>query len=76
MVHDAYVRAELSEVDPCGMRVTPYHLLPSTEVFIAKCGSDVISTMSLIADGQLGLPMETIYAEEIGHYRELALLLR
>ena len=71
LVHNAYVRAGLSEVNPCGMRVTPYHLLPSTEVFIAKCGPDVITTMSLIADGQLGLPMEAIYAEEIGYYREL-----
>ena len=70
LVHDAYVRERLSNINPSGMRVTPYHLIPTTEVFVAKSRADVIATMSLIADSPLGLPMESIYAQEIGDCRK------
>lgn len=69
LVYNAYVRAGLSTPHPYRMRVTPYHLLPTTEVFIAVKEGEVISTVSLIRDGELGLPMESVYAQEVGWYR-------
>ena len=51
------------------MRVTPYHLLPSTEVFIAEHRGKVAFTMSLIADGELGLPMDSVYGDEVDQFR-------
>jgi len=70
LVYKAYVRAGLSTRHPYRMRVTPYHLLPSTEVFIAVKQSEVISTVSLVRDGALGLPLESVYGREVARYRE------
>jgi hypothetical protein len=69
LVYKAYVRAGLSVRHPYRMRVTPYHLLPTTEVFIAVKEGEVISTVSLIRDAELGLPMESVYGEEVAWYR-------
>ena len=65
LVYQAYIRNGLIEPNPFAVRVTPYHLLPTTEVFIARCRSDVICTMTLVADGESGLPMESIYGQEV-----------
>ena len=69
LVYEAYVRAGLSTRHPYRMRVTPYHLLPTTEVFIAVKEGEVIASVSLIRDGELGLPMESIYGKETARYR-------
>jgi hypothetical protein len=52
------------------MRVTPYHALPSTEVLVATKQGQVISTVSLIRDGELGPPMESVYGPEVAWYRQ------
>jgi len=65
LVYDAYRRAGLTPPNPCRMRLTRYHLLPTTEVFVAESRGRVICTMSLIGDGELGLPMEQVYANEV-----------
>lgn len=70
LVYKAYVRAGLSVRHPYRMRVTPYHLLPTSEVFIAVKEGEVISTVSLIRDGELGLPMESVYSKEVARFRE------
>lgn len=75
LVYESYLCAGLAEPNPHGMRVTPYHLLETTEVFIATYGGEVIFTMSLVIDGELGLPMEVAYRHEIQARRERGLLL-
>ena len=69
LCHDAYVRAGLMYPVRCRMRITPHHLLATSTVFIAVRGEQVISTVSLIGDGQLGLPMECAYREEVAELR-------
>lgn len=69
LVYEAYLRSGLTPPNPYGIRVTPYQLLPTTEIFVAKSRSEVICTMSLVRDGQLGLPMEAIYDEEVAWRR-------
>lgn len=73
LVYHAYIRAGLIEPNPAGLRVTPYQLQPSCDIFIASLRDEVISTVSLIADGPQGLPMESIYADEISRLRETGL---
>jgi hypothetical protein len=80
LVYRAYLRAGLGDPNPYQMRVTPYHLLPSTEVFVAvahgpETHGEVISTVSLVMDGELGLPMELVYGREIAQRRERGLVL-
>jgi hypothetical protein len=65
LVHHRYVQAELIRPNPFGLRVTPYHFLPTTNVFVAVAGSRTICTVTLIGDGEYGLPMESIYPQEI-----------
>ena len=69
LVYKAYVRAGLSEPNPYQMRVTPHQLLPTTEIFVAVDRGQVICTMSLVGDGELGLPMEVIYDLELAWRR-------
>jgi hypothetical protein len=70
LVHDAYTRAGLDEPNECGLRVTPYQLLDTSQVFVSTLNGVVISTLTLVQDGQLGLPMEAIYTKEIQDRRE------
>lgn len=73
LVYKTYLQAGLGVPNPHEMRVTPYHLLPATEVFIAACRGETIFTVSLIADGELGLPMESVYGPEVALRREQGL---
>lgn len=70
LVHSAYCRAGLDDPHESGLRVTPYQLLDSSHVFVATLNGEVISTLTLVRDGELGLPMEAIYTEEIQERRE------
>ena len=65
LVHDMYVARGLIEPKPSGMRATPHLLLPSTATFIAQRGEEIIGTLSLVVDSQLGLPMEKAFPAEV-----------
>lgn len=71
LVYRTYLRTGLVHPNPFHMRVTPYHLLPSTDVIVAKAPerSNVVCTLSLVADGKLGLPIESAFAEEVAERR-------
>jgi hypothetical protein len=57
------------------MRITPYQLLISTDIVVAELRGEVISTLSFVRDGELGLPMECIYPEEVSERRRAGLRL-
>ncbi len=69
LVYENYLAKGLIEPNVYRMRVTEYHLLESTHVFVAARDGKVICTVSLIGDGELGLPMESIYADEVNAAR-------
>ncbi|MFC2176272.1 long-chain N-acyl amino acid synthase [Bacteroidota bacterium] len=73
LVYRSYLEAGLGQPNRYQMRVTPYHLLQSTEVFVAVLRGETIFTVSLISDGQLGLPMENVYDQEVRQRREQGL---
>jgi len=75
LVYNSYLQADLGEANPYKMRVTPYHLLSTTEVFVAVCEGAVIFTISLIIDGELGLPIQSVYDREVALRRERGLFL-
>jgi hypothetical protein len=70
LVYNSYLRAGLIDPNPHQMRVTPYHLLHTTDVFVARLQDETISTVSLVCDGQHGLPLEVIYPEEVSQLRQ------
>lgn len=65
LVHAAYVRSGLIEPNIFQLRVTPYHLLSTTEVIVAVLRGEVVATATVVGDGQLGLPMEGLYGTEV-----------
>ena len=73
LVYESYLRAGLGEPNVHGMRVTHYHLLPTTEVFVAICCEQTVFTVTLVGDGELGLPMEGVYASEVESRRQQGL---
>lgn len=75
LTQESYCKAGLSNESPSGIRITPYHLLPKSDVLIAKIHGRVVSTVSLFRDGELGLPMEAIYPQEIESLRNNGLRL-
>lgn len=75
LIYESYREKGLIEENEYEIRVTPYQLLPTTNVFIACHRGKVICTVTLIGDGELGLPMESIYFEEVQAERERGLVL-
>jgi hypothetical protein len=73
LVYQSYVRAGLCQESHCGMRVTPYQLLETTDIINAQLRGEVISTVSLVRDGELGIPMEQIYPDEVARRRKAGL---
>lgn len=69
LTYRSYLRAGLCAESNSGLRITPYQLLPSTDVIIAELRGQVISTVSLVRDGELGLPMESVFPEEVATRR-------
>jgi hypothetical protein len=52
-------------------RFTPHHALPDSTLFVAKEGSQVVATLTLVPDNTLlGLPMESLYGAEIADLRQ------
>lgn len=69
ILQDAYQRRGLVNHVPTGLKISFYSMLPTTAVFIAVRGEEVLATMSLIEDSPLGLPMEEIYSGAIHKLR-------
>jgi len=75
LLHAAYVEGGIAYPNSRGLRATPYHLFPSTEVAVALHPGRVVCTATLVRDGPLGLPMESIYQRQVTERRERGLSL-
>ncbi len=67
LLHDAYVAAGFMKRHPSGLRVTPYHALPTTTTLCAKWEGRVVGTLSMIREGVFGFPMQSVF--ELGEVR-------
>jgi hypothetical protein len=61
LVHEAYVDQGLMREHPSQMRITKYHLLPTTWILVGKCNDEVIATLTVVADSSLGLPVDALW---------------
>lgn len=61
LLHDAYVGSGFMKPDPSGLRVTPYHALPTTTTLCARFDGQVVGTLSIIREGVFGFPMQTAF---------------
>jgi hypothetical protein len=70
LVHDVYAGIGLIDPRPSGLYVIPHQLHPEMRIFVALLHGEVISTLTLIPDGPMGLPQDELYAEELRPLRE------
>ncbi len=61
LLHDAYVASGFMLPHPSGLRVTPYHALPTTTTLCAKIGAQVVGTLSIVREGVFGFPMQSAF---------------
>ncbi|MCO8122482.1 long-chain N-acyl amino acid synthase [Stieleria sp. TO1_6] len=73
LVYKSYRRAGLAEETGSQIRLTPFHLLSTTEVFVTRLRETIVSTVSLIGDGAMGLPLEAIYPTNVNIIRRRGL---
>lgn len=58
LLHNSYVEVGLMKAHPSGLRVTPYHMLPSSTTLVGKVNDEVVATVTIIRDSQMGLPSD------------------
>lgn len=61
ILHDAYVASGFMQHHESGLRVTPYHALPTTTTLCAKFDGRVVGTITIIRDGVFGFPLQTVF---------------
>ncbi|WP_147869031.1 N-acyl amino acid synthase FeeM domain-containing protein [Stieleria maiorica] len=69
LVHRMYLRTGLTGDNVQGMRVIPHHLLDTTDVMVSRRDGVVDFTVTLVRDGELGLPAESLFPAEIDSMR-------
>ena len=75
LLYAAYVEGGIAQPNARGLRATPYHLFPSTEVAVASYPERVVCTATLVRDGPMGLPMESVYQQQVDQRRAQGLSL-
>jgi len=61
LLHDAYVASGFMAAHPSGLRVTPYHALPTTTTLAAKVAGQVVGTLSIVREGVFGFPLQSAF---------------
>jgi hypothetical protein len=61
LLHDAYVGSGFMQPHPSGLRVTPWHALPTTTTICALVGGEVVGTLSMVREGVFGLPLQSAF---------------
>ncbi len=69
LVHDLYVEKEFT--DPCegGMWLSVPNFLPDTVTLVVERGETVVGTLTVVFDGELGLPADLLYRDEVDSLR-------
>ncbi len=60
LLYDAYRREKLTPSARSRRRITIYHSLATTSILVAKLNSEVIATVSIIKDAELGVPAQDL----------------
>ncbi len=69
LVYASYLRRGLVAANPWRLKVTPHHLLPTTQTFVASQRGRVVCCVTLAADDLLGLPMGRTFPDAVAQRR-------
>ena len=70
LVYESYLRSGYIRPNPVRMRFSYFNALPDVVTFVGMLKGEVVSTVSVIPDSPLMLPMDEIYHEEMQGLRE------
>jgi hypothetical protein len=67
ITHEAYVEFNYARPSPSGLRYLKHHALPTTTTLVARRGTEVVGTVTVVQDNPFGLPMDSIF--DLSPYR-------
>ena len=70
LVYQNYLLRGYAGPDPSGLRVIKHIMVPEAATFVGVLDGSVIATVSLVPDTELGLPMDSIYADRLQPLRD------
>lgn len=70
LVYDEYRKRGYCMESSFGMHYNCFSFLPDSRLFILKEKGNLIGTVSLIPDSSVGLPMESIFSQEVQCFRK------
>lgn len=73
LVYEGYLHRGLTLPNTPQMRITPFQLSPAAQVFVALRNQAVVSTLTLVEDSVHGLPMESLFQDEVRAFRQKGL---
>jgi N-acyl amino acid synthase FeeM len=69
LVYDSYLRRGLVQANRPGLRILPHQLQDTSWVLLAARDGELLGTLSVIEDGELALPIESLYLAEMARLR-------
>lgn len=69
LIHREYIKRGYCKPQASGMYYSYFSLLPDSRTFILEKESQIHGTLSLITDSPCGLPMESLFPDEIAKLR-------
>src|SRR5690349_21354447 len=69
VLHDAYVRVGFITANPFGIHTVPQAVGPHSLVMVGQIQGLTVSTITAIGDNPLGVPVESVYPDEIAQLR-------
>jgi len=70
LVYRSYLQHGYVSPDDSGIRLSIFNLLPGTITFVGLFDGDVVSTVSLVPDTPMGLPMDEVFRDELQPLRD------
>ena len=70
IIHASYAQRGFILPNRAGIWMNRHHLLANSRVFLVRKAKQLRATLTLVEDGPLGLPMETLFRKEVRQCRE------
>lgn len=70
LVYESYLERGYVSEDPTRIRVSVFNALPTSVTYVAVLRGTVIATVTAVRDTPFGLPMDTVYHDEVQALRD------
>ena len=70
LVYRNYLQRGYVSPNESGIRLSIFNFLPGTITFVGLLGGDIVSTVSLVPDTPMGLPMDEVFRDELQPLRD------